>query len=78
MARSTNPRAASAKTRAKRVLAALVEHFEFDEADAAAALTDLLADARHFCDRFGLCYGDLDRTAHRHYLAELEEDGRVT
>jgi len=37
-------------------------------------LTDLLADARHWCDQSHLCYGDVDRLAHQHYLAELEED----
>lgn len=37
-------------------------------------LIDLLADARHWCDRHSQCYGDLDRLAHRHYLAELAEE----
>lgn len=34
-------------------------------------LVDLLADARHWCDRNGETYADLDRRAHQHYLAEL-------
>jgi len=37
-------------------------------------LTDLLADARHWCDRRDHCYGDVDRLSHQHYLGELEED----
>ncbi len=36
------------------------------------AITDALANFRHLCDREGLCYGDLDRMAHVHYLEELE------
>jgi hypothetical protein len=45
-----------------------------DEFDPVANLTDLLADARHWCDTSGQCYGDLDRMAHDHYLAELEAE----
>lgn len=37
-------------------------------------LIDLLADARHWCDRHSEAFGDLDRIAHQHYLAELEEE----
>lgn len=37
-------------------------------------LTDLLADARHWCDQRNLSYGDVDRLAHQHYLAEREEN----
>ena len=37
-------------------------------------LTDLLADARHWCDRQRLCYGHVDRLAHQHYLAEWAEE----
>jgi hypothetical protein len=36
-----------------------------------ACLVDLLADARHWCDRHGASYVELDRTAHRHYLEEV-------
>jgi len=50
-----------------RILAA------YDTGDTPAErLTDLLADARHWCDHNGLCFGDVDRIAHGHYLAELE------
>jgi len=34
---------------------------------------DALTDLRHFCDARGLEFGNLDRIAHGHYLAELEE-----
>ena len=64
--------------RAKRVLSALIDHFEFDSCDAGATVTDLLADVRHFCDWSGLSHGDLDRTAHLHYLEELEEERHRT
>ncbi|MEW4569515.1 hypothetical protein AB1L88_16745 [Tautonia sp. JC769] len=35
-------------------------------------LIDLLADARHWCDRHGESYARLDRLAHEHYLAEQQ------
>ena len=34
-------------------------------------LIDLLADARHWCDRHGESFAELDRIAHVHYLHEL-------
>lgn len=39
-------------------------------------LIDFLADARHWCDMHGQCFGDLDRIAYQHYIAERsgEED----
>ncbi len=51
--------------------AALAIFFDLEDADPGAAVTDALADVRHFCDRHGLCFGDLDRTAYEHYLEEL-------
>lgn len=33
-------------------------------------LIDLLTDARHWCDRHGQCFGDLDRIAYGHYSEE--------
>ena len=36
-------------------------------------VTDFLTDLRHFCDRAELSLSELDRIAHRHYVAELEE-----
>lgn len=35
------------------------------------ALTDLLANARHFCDAKGLDYADCDESAYGHYSAEV-------
>lgn len=35
------------------------------------ALTDLLADVRHFCDTTGLNFSHVDRRAHEHYTAEV-------
>ena len=46
-----------------------------DEHDTAANLIDFLADARHWCDRHGQSFSNLDRVAHDHYLAELEKEG---
>ncbi len=40
-------------------------------------LVDFLADARHWCDREGEDFADLDRRAYRHYLAELHAE-RIT
>jgi hypothetical protein len=34
-------------------------------------LIDLLADARHWCDRHGEDFAALDRMAYQHYLAEI-------
>jgi hypothetical protein len=34
---------------------------------------DLLADARHWCDANAENFGEFDRQAYRHYLAELDE-----
>ncbi len=36
-------------------------------------LIDLLADARHWCDRRREDYAKLDRQAYQHYLVELNE-----
>ncbi|QOJ14000.1 MAG: hypothetical protein HRU75_04820 [Planctomycetia bacterium] len=49
-----------------------------DEYDTVANLIDLLADARHWCDLHEQCYGDLDRIAHDHYLAELWAERRAS
>ena len=66
------------KDRADRAEAALAYFFELEQGDPGAAVTDALADLRHFCDRHSLCFGDLDRTAYSHYLAELEEERHGT
>jgi hypothetical protein len=39
-------------------------------------LIDLLADARHWCDLNSESFGELDRIAYEHYLAELDEQRR--
>jgi len=72
MTRTTN------RERAKRVLSALMDHFEFEKEDAGSAMIDLLANCRHFCDWYGLAHGDLDRVAHSHYLEELAEERHDT
>jgi hypothetical protein len=41
-----------------------------------ACLIDFLADARHWCDRHGQNFADLDRIAYDHYLTELGEAQR--
>ena len=55
--------------RAKKLRAAMEELY--DEAAPDDALTDLLADARHFADAHGLDFGEADRKAHDHYCGEL-------
>jgi hypothetical protein len=42
-----------------------------DWSSEAEGLIDLLADARHWCDRHGADFAALDRVAYRHYLHEL-------
>ena len=41
-----------------------------DEHDTRANLTDLLADARHWCDANGQSFADIDRLAYQHYACE--------
>lgn len=36
-------------------------------------LTDLLTDARHWCDENDQDFAEIDRLAYRHYIAELDE-----
>lgn len=38
------------------------------------AMTDLVADLRHLCDREELDWGWIDKRAYDHYLAEIEGD----
>ena len=51
----------------------LLRRYDTDESNH-YRLIDLLADARHWCDRHNKCYGDLDRMAYDHYLAELWDE----
>jgi len=39
-------------------------------------LVDILVDARHWCDHQGQCIAQVDRLAHRHYLAERWDAAR--
>ncbi|MFO0807544.1 MAG: hypothetical protein U0746_02890 [Gemmataceae bacterium] len=57
------------RARARRFAAAL-RAYGTDDTDP-GCLTDLLADARHWCDSVGQCYADLDRIAYGYYVAEL-------
>jgi hypothetical protein len=52
----------------------LLEHYGDD--DPADRLVDMLADARHWCDLNGQSFWELDRRAHKHYLAEIDENNR--
>ena len=64
------------KERADRVERALIlyrviygDSHKSDEED----VIDFLTDLRHFCGRAKMALGELDRIAHSHYVAELEE-----
>lgn len=52
----------------------------YDDAwDARTNAIDMLTDLRHWCDRHGLAFHELDRTAYQHYMAEFAaEHGRHT
>jgi hypothetical protein len=60
--------------RAERCQAALESYN--DEYDIIANLIDLLADARHWCDRHEKSFAELDHTAYQHYLGELDNQRR--
>ena len=62
--------------RAKR-FARMLRQYDTDNTDS-GCLIDLLADARHWCDWQEECYGDLDRIAFDHYVAELWDERRPT
>ena len=66
----------ASKLQTTKVEGALEVFFDLEEADPGAAVTDVLVDLRHFCDRNSLDIGSLDKLAHSHYLAELEEERR--
>lgn len=50
----------------------LEEYHEINDDE--AALVQLLADVRHFCDVNELDLGELDRAAYQHYLTEKGAD----
>jgi len=47
-----------------------------DEYDIRSNLIDLLTDARHWCDKRGESYAELDRIAYQHYAAEFRAERR--
>ena len=47
-----------------------------DEWDTHANLIDLLADARHWCDKHRLDFAKLDRTAYGQYLVQFADEQR--
>lgn len=49
---------------------AMLQTYDTDDTDS-GCLTDVLADARHWCDREGLSYREHDERAHTHYLEEV-------
>jgi hypothetical protein len=59
------------ETRASR-FEKVVAIYGDDEPD--TNLIDLLTDARHWCDLNGQSFWELDRRAHQHYLAELNDE----
>ncbi len=61
------------KERASRCKAALKTYDD----DLPTALVDFLADARHWCDLNGQSFWELDRWAHRHYVAETNPNERT-
>ena len=67
--------------RIKAVKAAITTHAQgkgwrrgdVAEMDNGEALTDILADLRHFADKCNLDFAQCDRMAYQHYLVELKE-----
>lgn len=64
--------------RAERAKIGLIEYFSEYRADyterdnIATAVSDMLCDMRHLCDREGLDFAVQDRIARQNYLAELQ------
>lgn len=63
--------------RAKRAHGALADYYEVNRIRPAKwerpqAVGDLLADLRHYCDKHGLDFTDLDRQGLNHYTAEKD------
>ena len=52
------------------------QHYWSSDDDPASIVRDMLADMRHYCDEHKLCFGDLDKEAHKYYQEELAEDNR--
>ena len=56
--------------RVVRIQVALNNNYDSD--DPGERVIDALADLRHYADELGLDYSDLDATADRHYITEVE------
>ena len=52
----------------------LVESMDFDQDDPGTAVTDLLADIRHYCDAHALAFHECDRRAYQHYSEEKGDE----
>jgi hypothetical protein len=59
--------------RSNRFEVALLSLRDDYDQDIRTTLIDLLTDARHWCDRRGQSFAELDRQAYGHYLVELHE-----
>jgi hypothetical protein len=60
------------RSRIARASAALFgSNVDADEQD--AAVIDLLANLRHYCDHHQFDFAKLDRLAYQHYIAEVQE-----
>ena len=57
--------------RADLIEKVLADHFDLSDLDPETALSDLLADARHYCDDQELDYAECDRRAYQHYSEEV-------
>ena len=55
--------------RAER-LASTLKGYGIDDTSR-CCLIDMLTDARHWCDRHGTSFAELDKLAYQHYIAEL-------
>ncbi len=42
------------------------------------AITDVLTDLRHYCDRKGLAFRELDTAANEHHLEDAAESGLIS
>jgi hypothetical protein len=63
--------------RSHRFAAALMALSDRYDPDIRITLIDLLADARHWCDRTGKSFALFGRQAYQHYLAERNHSERT-
>ncbi len=64
--------AAENRKKSKLICKLLDDHYDARANGYPTALSDLLADVRHFCDYRNLSLGDIDRRAHQHYRGEKQ------